>query len=175
MSPAATAPSKPPAPPEGADQLEQHGDQPAAPASPAAPHRLAIAYTPELIDPISASIPAGSFVLSFISREARVVLNPGLNFDIDPALWEEAKKQPATIELLAIRAIEEIDLGGETIADTAAAGVAAVKHTDEKTALRLIHCSRDQKQLEAWLGLEERQSIRNAITRKIQTLKDGQG
>ena len=138
--------------------------------------RLAIAYTPEVIDPMAASIPAGAFAVCWVGSEQRLVLNPGLNFDIDPGLWNKAKDQQATMELIAIRAIAEIDLGdGPTIGDTPAHGVTAVKQCDEATALRLVHVSRDVTQLEGWLAMEERVAVRNSIARKVRSLKDGQG
>jgi hypothetical protein len=138
--------------------------------------RLAIAYTPEVIDPLAASIPAGAYAVCWVGQEQTLVLNPGLNFDIDPDLWQKAQERQATKDLLASRAIEVIDLGlGPTVGDTPAHGVTAVKQTDETTALRLVHVSRDVKQLEGWLVMEERVAVRNSIARKIQSLKDGQG
>lgn len=174
MPPAAAAPAKPPT---ASDPGAVDGAAAFEFAKPevSAPKRIAIAYSPELVDPMAASIPGGSFVVAFVHRDARIILEPGLNFGIDADLWEEAKARPATADLIAMRAIEEIDLGGDTVGSTAAAGVSAVKNVDEPTALKLVHCSRDAKQLETWLGLEERISIRNAITRKLNQLKEGQG
>ncbi len=156
---------------------------PAAPASAApaaaveagapAHRRLAIAYTPEVIEAQTAAIPAGDFVVCWVGQEERLILKPGLNFDIDPGLWEKAKERSSVQELLGQRAIEEIDLGGPTVNDTPAFGVTVIKTCDQATALRLVHVSRDAKQLEGWLAMEERTTVRNNIANKLKQLKDG--
>jgi len=135
--------------------------------------RLAIAYTPEVIEAQTAAIPAGDFVVCWVGEEKRLILKPGLNSDIDFELWKKAKEYASVQELLGQRAIEEIDLGGPTVNDTPAFGVTVIKTCDQPTALRLVHVSRDVKQLEGWLALEERSAVRNNIASKLKQLKDG--
>ena len=142
--------------------------------APLAQHRFAIAFTPEVIDAQTAAIPSGDFVVGWIGQEQRLILKPGLNFDVDPELWQKAQAVEAVQTLLGQRAIEEIDLGGPTVNDTPAFGVTAIKTCDQPTAIRLVHVSRDPKQLEGWLAMEERTAVRNSISSKLKNLKEGQ-
>jgi hypothetical protein len=142
--------------------------------APPAQRRIAIAFTPEVIDAQTATIPSGDFVVGWIGQEQRVILKPGLNFDVDPELWQKAQELEAVQTLIGQRAIEEIDLGGPTVDDTPAFGVTAIKTCDEATALRLVLVSRDAKQLEGWLAMEGRNAVRNSISRKLNQLKEGQ-
>jgi hypothetical protein len=144
----------------------------------AATGTLAIAYTPEVIDAVTASVPPGAFAISVINSIGefeRLSLEPGLNFGIDADLWHRLQVLPAVQQLNTLRALEVIPLGGNGVGDTAAAGVTALKGVEEKQALRLVHVCRDLKQLQTWHPIEERHAVRQAIQRKINAIKAGQG
>ena len=167
-----------PGPASAQDQTQETAlateQPPAVEAVAPAQRRIAIAFTPEVLDPQTASIPSGDFVVGWIGQEQRIILKPGLNFDVDPELWQKAQAVEAVQTLIGQRAIEEIDLGGPTVSDTPAFGVTAIKTCDEATALRLVHVSRDAQQLEGWLAMEERTVVRNNISNKLKQLKEGQ-
>lgn len=157
-----------PAPAGSADPAE-------LPTIPEPAGRLAISYTPELIEAATANIPPGSFSVAWMGQDAgatmdRLTLEPGLNFDIDAQLWQRAQVLPSVQELANLRAVEVIELGGPTVG-----AAAAIKGVEETAALRLVHCCRDSDQLKTWLGIEERHSLRMAIQRKINSLKEGKG
>lgn len=136
---------------------------------------LAIAYTPELADPILSTVSGGSVVIAFPGEEKSLVLNPGNNFDVDPELWGRAQDLPAVRQLLEQRLVEEIDLSTEKVNETPAAAVVAIDKTEKRAALRLIHHSRDAKQLQAWHDQDERMEIRNACKRRMTELNEGKG
>ena len=145
---------------------------------PAATGTLAIAYTPEVINAVTASVPPGTFaigIMNSIGEFERLSLEPGLNFGIDADLWQRLQVLPAVQELNTLRALEVIPLGGDSVSGTAAAGVTALKGVEEKQALRLVLVCRDLKQLQTWQPIEERHAVRQAIQRKINALKAGQG
>lgn len=136
---------------------------------------LAIAYTPELADPLLASVSGGAVVVSIPDEEKSLVLNPGNNFDIDEELWKRVQELPAIRAMVEQRLVEEIDLSTESVKATPAAAVVAIATTEKKAALRLIHHSRDAAQLQAWHDTDERIEIRNACKRRLAELNQGRG
>jgi hypothetical protein len=136
---------------------------------------LAIAYTPELGDPLLANVSGGAVVVSFPGEEKALVLNPGNNFNVDSDLWHKAQDLPAVRELVEQRLVEEIDLSTETVKETPAAAVVSIVKTEKRAALRLIHHSRDADQLKAWHDMDERIEIRNACMRRLNDLNEGKG
>lgn len=136
---------------------------------------LAIAYTPELADPILANVSGGAVVIAFPEEEKSLVLNPGNNFNIDQELWQRAQELPSVRELLEQRLVEEIDLSTAKVNDTPAAAVVSIATTEQRAALRLIHHSRDVEQLQAWHDADERMAIRNACKRRIKEIEEGNG
>lgn len=131
--------------------------------------RVAIAYTPELIEP-AVQIPGGSFSVAFAPSFERLELQPGLNFDVDPSLWASAKNLPSVQEMLAINAIQEISLEGEV-----GSPASLLKRESETKANTLVLKCRDLDQLKTWQGIEERNSVRMSITRRIKQLSEGIG
>lgn len=136
---------------------------------------LAIAYTPELADPILATVLGGAVVIAFPGEEKSLVLNPGNNFNVDRELWQRAQELPSVREMLEQRLVEEIDLSTEKVDETPAAAVISIAKTEQRAALRLIHHSRDTKQLSAWHDADERMAVRNACKRRIAELEEGNG
>lgn len=131
--------------------------------------RVAIAYTPELIEP-AVQIPGGSFSVAFAPSFQRLELQPGLNFDVDPSLWASAKNLPSVQEMLAINAIQEISLEGEV-----GLPVSLLKREPETKANTLVLKCRDLDQLKAWLAVEERHSVQMTIQRRVKQLSEGVG
>lgn len=136
---------------------------------------LAIAYTPELADPLLSTVSGGSVVISIPDEEKTLVLNPGNNFDIDEELWKRIQELPAIRSMVDQRLVEEIDLSTETVKETPAAAVVSITTTEKRAALRLIHHSRDAAQLKAWHDSDERIEIRNACKRRLNELDQGRG
>lgn len=136
---------------------------------------LAIAYTPELADPILSTVTGGAVVVAFPGEEKSLVLNPGNNFNVDQELWQRAQELPAVREIVEQRLVEEIDLSTDNVRETPAAAVVAIDRTEKRAALRLIHHSRDVAQLAAWHDGDERMEIRNACKRRIAQIEGGEG
>jgi len=136
---------------------------------------LAIAYTPELVDPVLANVSGGAVVIAFPAEEKTLVLKPGNNFNVDRELWQRAQELDPVRELLEQRLVEEIDLSTEKVSETPAAAVVSIATTEQRAALRLIHHSRDAEQLKAWHDADERMPIRNACKRRMAELEGGEG
>jgi hypothetical protein len=136
---------------------------------------LAIAYTPELADPILATVSGGAVVIAFPGEEKSLVLNPGNNFNIDQELWQRAQELSSVREMLEQRLVEEIDLSTEKVDETPAAAVVSIARTEKRAALRLIHHSRDAEQLKAWHDADERMEVRNACKRRMAEIEEGNG
>ncbi len=139
---------------------------------------IAIAYTPELADPLLlANAPGGAFSVVVPSEGKLLTLAPGNNFDIDEELWQRAQDLPAVSDMLSSRLLEVIDLSlqGEKVTETPAAGVASIANVEKRAALRLIAHSREEKQLQTWHDADERIEIRNACKRRLADLQEGKG
>jgi hypothetical protein len=129
-----------------------------------------VAFTPELIEP-GLQIPSGDFVVTFADADfARIVFKPGLNFDLSTTLWQRAKTLPQVQELMQLNALQEIVLEGGP-----GPSVSVLKREPEALANTLVIKCRDQRQLETWLGVEERMSVRNSIQRRLNNLNEGKG
>jgi len=136
---------------------------------------LAIAYTPELVDPVLANVSGGAVVVAFPGEDKCLVLKPGNNFNIDQELWARAQELTPIRELLEQRLVEEIDLTTEKVSETPAAAVISIATTEQRAALRLIHHSREAAPLQAWHDADERMAIRNACKRRLAEIEEGQG
>ena len=135
---------------------------------------LCVAYTPELADPLTlARVSGGSVVVSLCQEGKKLILNPGNNV-VDPDLWNVAQSLPAIQELVDMRMVEEIDISSETVSSTPAAGVLSILKVEKRAALKLIHHSRDAKQLSGWHDEDERIEIRNACKRRLAALNGGE-
>lgn len=135
---------------------------------------LCVAYTPELADPLTlARVSGGSVVVSLYKEGKHLTLNPGNNV-VDEDLWKLAQTLPAIQELVDMRMVEEIDISTETVSETPAAGVISIAKVEKRAALKLIHHSRDAKQLTGWHDEDERIEIRNACKRRLEALNGGE-
>ena len=135
---------------------------------------LCVAYTPELADPLTlARVSGGSVVVSLCQEGKKLILNPGNNI-VDTDLWNMAQTLPAIQELVDMRMVEEIDISTETVSSTPAAGVLSILKIEKRAALKLIHHSRDAKQLSGWHDEDERIEIRNACKRRLAALNGGE-
>jgi hypothetical protein len=168
--PTATAPTRPAGPEE-----EQ---SPAVLAAPAAAKPLAICYSPEIESPITlAAVSGGSFVVSFPSDGTRLVLDPGLNLSVDRDLWEKAQGLSAVADMLAQRVIDVIEVEVDTVyTKESTEKVVNIAKTEQASALRLVHLTRDLALLRNWEDKTgDKPTLQSAIRRRIKALEAGEG
>jgi hypothetical protein len=133
---------------------------------------LAVAYAPELREPMLQEIMGGSFGISFPATDERLVLHPGTN-KVNARIWALARQTSAVQELAANGVIEEIELGGNPESDPSNPSLFSIKKVPDRSAMRLVHYSRSIPQLETWHDADDRMTIRSAIMRRIEALKEG--
>lgn len=173
MAPA-TATTKPPAtdaPATDSPAIEPGGTEPA----PAAAGRLAIGYAPEVIETALRRCPGGdiSWVFGITAQgPIGITLSPGLNLDVDVALWERAKGLEAVQDLIVQNVLQEIPLPAvdEGITSPWLTSLTAIPTAD---ARRMIHYCHDLEQLKAWLKVENRELIRRALVQRIKERQQG--
>jgi hypothetical protein len=145
---------------------------PAARAAKPRPRSLAVVYSPELQDPMLTTIAGGAVVFAAIGADTPLVLNPGVN-RVEVSQWQSAKDLPEAQELLALRVLEELELGEDGEDKPDGAPVIHLHRAPAATALRLVATCRSQEQLKAWSEAEERMTVRQAIQRRLQMLMAG--
>lgn len=133
---------------------------------------LAVVYSPELQDPMLTIIAGGAVVFATLGEEAPLVLSPGVN-RVNVERWEAAKQTNEAQELLALRVLEELELGEDGDDKADGAPVIHLHRAPAPTALRLVATCRSQDQLKTWLDDEERMAVRSAIQRRLQALTAG--
>lgn len=143
--------------------------------APAAASRLAIGYAPEIIESALRRCPGGdiSWVFGFSPQGTiAITFSPGLNLDVDAALWERAKELDAVQELLAQNVLQEIPL--PAVEDgTSAPWLTSLAAIPPLSARTMIHHCRDLDQLKAWLKVENREQLRTALARRIKERMQG--
>lgn len=150
-----------------------------AAATAATPQRpLAICFSPEIDSPtVLASVTGGSFGVAFPSEGTRLVLEPGLNLSVDRDLWERAKGLTVVQDMLAQRILDEIEVEVDTVyTKEATEKVVNIAKTEQASALRLIHLTRDLAQLRNWEDKTgDKPAVQQAIRRRIKALESGEG
>lgn len=151
---------------------------PAAATAPAPLRPLAICYSPEIDSPtVLASVTGGSFGIGFPSEGTRLVLEPGLNLSVDRDLWDRAKALTVVQDMLAQRVVEEIEVEIDTVyTKEATQKVVDIAKTEQGSAMRLIHLTRDLALLRNWEDKTgDKPAVQQAIRRRIKSLEAGEG
>lgn len=168
--PPATATTRP------AGQEEEQSNLEAA--APAAATPLAICYSPEIDSPTTlAAVTGGSFVVSFPTEGTRLVIEPGLNLSVDRGLWDRAKGLSSVEDMLAQRVLEVVEVEVDTVyTKEATEKVVNIAKTEQSSALRLVHLTRDLAQLRNWEDKTgDKPGVQSAIRRRIKALEAGEG
>jgi len=135
-------------------------------------------YAPELENPPCA--PECSIMFSKIAKvtgeSTTVRIRDGLN-KIEDKDWEEIKEKTYAQRLLALGALRVMDevevkdtLDKDDLNIPDDVSISTLKISD---AVKVVATTHDLQKLEAWLSDEQRVPLRQAITRRINTLTGG--
>lgn len=135
-----------------------------------------VVFRPELTNP-----PLDPEVLmgfSFPGRGmemVRVSLKAGLNREIPDHLWDQCKELDKTRELLSLGALrEEASISeDEALVPSRSAKQESLNGIDLHKSLQWIDECHDPELLKQWHTQEHRIRLRNAITKRISTLTEG--
>lgn len=126
---------------------------------------MLIAYRPELENPPR----EGGF--GIITEAGMIQLSPGVNAEVPDTKWAQARQNRTVKRLMAIGAIEELK-AKPTVQDIPQS-VKALAEFPMTEALRMIEIMHDAEQLADWKKIEGRVRVRNAITRRMESIRIG--
>lgn len=126
---------------------------------------MLIAYRPELENPPR----EGGF--GIITEAGIIQLAPGVNQEIPESQWQQARKNAVVKRMMAIGAIEE--LKEQITVEDIPHDVQTMASFPLIEAFRIIELMHDVDQLTAWRKIEGRVRIRNAISKRLETIKIG--
>jgi hypothetical protein len=126
---------------------------------------MLIAYRPELENPPR----EGGF--GVVTDAGMIQLTPGVNPDVPDTKWAQARQNTMVKRLIAIGAIEE--LKEVPTVQEIPQSVQTLSELHITDALRMLDIMHDEEQLADWKKIEGRVRVRNAISRRIESLKTG--
>ncbi len=100
-----------------------------------------------------------------------IQLTPGVNPDVPDTKWAQARQNTMVKRLIAIGAIEE--LKEVPTVQEIPQSVQTLSELHITDALRMLEIMHDEEQLADWKKIEGRVRVRNAISRRIESLKTG--
>jgi hypothetical protein len=126
---------------------------------------MLIAYRPELENPPR----EGGF--GIITDSGLIQLSPGVNPEVPDSKWALARQNTTVKRLMAIGAIEELK-AQPTVQDIPQS-VNTLSQLPLTEALRMIEIMHDEEQLADWKKIEGRIRVRNAINKRIESVRAG--
>jgi hypothetical protein len=126
---------------------------------------MLIAYRPDLENPPR----EGGF--GVVTEAGLIQLAPGLNQEVPEQQWLQARQNATVKRLMAIGAIEEVQerLTVEEIPQD----VQSLSNLPLIEAIRTIEIIQTTEQLVEWKKIEGRVRVRNAIAKRLESIKAG--
>lgn len=136
---------------------------------------MIITYTPQLENPPRDKDVSLGF--SIIGGQAgltkRITIKSGVNRDLPVSDWEQIKSMPLVGDLLSIGALQ-VQEDSEVVVTDAGAVEGGIVNTPVKEALNLVNNSFDVEMLKEWDYAEKRIRIKNAISKRIKAITEGE-
>ena len=126
---------------------------------------MLIAYRPELENPPR----EGGF--GVVTEAGLIQLAPGLNQEVPEQQWLKARQNATVKRLMAIGAIEEVQ--ERITVEEIPQDVQSLSNMPLVEAFRVIEIIHDVEQLAEWKKIEGRIKVRNAISKRQETVKAG--
>jgi hypothetical protein len=126
---------------------------------------MLIAYRPELENPPR----EGGF--GIITTGGMIQLAPGLNQEVPETQWKQARENQTVKRLMSIGAIEE--LKEKPTVETIPRDTESLINIPLIEALRTLEIIHDEQQLNEWKAIEGRVRVRNAINKRLESIRVG--
>lgn len=138
---------------------------------------MILVYRPDLENP--PMDPECTIGFSFIQDKGQpssIKLTSGVNRDFPESIWEQIKNYDVVKNLLQLGALRVEDEDQAFVPDpTAASAVDSLADMSVTQAMRLVEDSFDVAQLKGWEKSEQRIRVRNAISKRITAITEGNG
>lgn len=138
---------------------------------------MILVYRPELESP--PMDPECTIGFSFVQEKGQpssIKVKSGVNRDFPESVWEQIKNYDVVKNLLKLGALRVEDEDQALVPDPAAASdVDSIADMPVTQAMRLVEDSFDVAQLKSWENGEQRIRVRNAISKRITAITEGNG
>jgi hypothetical protein len=126
---------------------------------------MLIAYRPELENPPR----EGGF--GIITEGGMIQLTPGLNQEVPDLQWQQARENLVVKRLMSIGAIEEVK--ERITVEKIPQNIETLVAVPLVEALRIIEIIHEEDQLTSWKKVEGRVRVRNAISKRLESIRAG--
>ena len=126
---------------------------------------MLIAYRPELENPPR----EGGF--GIITEGGMIQLTPGLNQEVPDLQWQQARENLVVKRLMSIGAIEEVK--EQITVEKIPQNIETLVAIPLVEALRIIEIIHEEDQLTSWKKVEGRVRLRNAISKRLESIRAG--
>lgn len=126
---------------------------------------MLIAYRPELENPPR----EGGF--GIITEGGMIQLTPGLNQEVPDLQWQQARENLVVKRLMSIGAIEEVK--ERITVEKIPQNIETLVTIPLIEALRIIEIIHEEDQLTSWKKVEGRVRVRNAIGKRLESIRAG--
>ena len=126
---------------------------------------MLIAYRPDLENPPR----EGGF--GVVTEAGLIQLAPGLNQEVPEQQWLQARQNATVKRLMAIGAIEEVQ--ERITVEEIPQDVQSLSNLPLIEAIRTIEIIQTTEQLVEWKKIEGRVRVRNAIAKRVESIKAG--
>ena len=126
---------------------------------------MLIAYRPELENPPR----EGGF--GIITEGGMIQLTPGLNQEVPDLKWQQARENLVVKRLMSIGAIEEVK--ERITVEKIPQNIETLVAVPLVEALRIIEIIHEEDQLTSWKKVEGRVRLRNAISKRLESIRAG--
>ena len=126
---------------------------------------MLIAYRPDLENPPR----EGGF--GVVTEAGLIQLAPGLNQEVPEQQWLQARQNATVKRLMAIGAIEEVQV--RLTVEEIPQDVQSLSNLPLIEAIRTIELIQTTEQLVEWKKIEGRVRVRNAIAKRVESIKAG--
>ena len=126
---------------------------------------MLIAYRPELENPPR----EGGF--GIITEGGMIQLTPGLNQEVPDLQWQQARENLVVKRLMSIGAIEEVK--ERITVEKIPQNIETLVAVPLVEALRIIEIIHEEDQLPSWKKVEGRVRLRNAISKRLESIRAG--
>jgi hypothetical protein len=136
---------------------------------------MILVYRPELESPpMDKECTIGFSFVQSKGQPETIQVQSGVNRDFPEDVWEKIKDYDVVKNLLKLGALRVED-DQVTLSDTVSADVDSIADMPVTQAMRLVEDSFDVAQLRRWEAGEQRIRVRNAISKRITAITEGNG
>jgi len=136
---------------------------------------MILVYRPELESPpMDKECTIGFSFVEDKGLSQNIQVEAGVNRDFPEDVWEKIKNYAVVKNLLKLGALR-LEAEQETIAESYDSNVDSIADMPVNQAMRLVEDSFDIAQLQGWEAKEQRIRVRNAISKRISAITEGNG